>query len=472
MVAIYLRRSLLDKDSLSIETQLNYCKQRLLPGENYDVYTDNGFSGKTLDRPEMNKFMENMNKYTKLIVFKLDRCSRNLLDFSNLLDKLQKNGIEFISATENLDTTTPTGRAMINIIATFAQLERETIAERVKVNYYQRALDGRFLGGTIQYGFTNSSIIINNKKVPILIYKEELVPIIQEIFNMYAYTQKSLGEISRYLNNKGIKSCQGVNFDSGKVSRILRNPLYVKADVDIYNYYSSLEKTNNISEFIGVNGCNIYKNKLTLAYHKGVVDSSVWLKCNYKLASNKSIKNKRKSSVSWLSTLLKCQYCGKRISVCKNKSGKLYGICTGKYQTNVCIRNDTIYVNEIHKIAESEIIKKINELKSTEITEENNNNDIKIQLTQIDKDIQSYTDKILMANKTVMEIINKKIKELTDKKEQLTNKMLQEKTNKINTDLLNINFNKLTLDKKRDIACTLIDKVIVGKDTINVVFKV
>ena len=168
MVAIYLRRSLFDQDSLSIETQLNYCKQKLSPDEEYDVYEDNGYSGKSLDRPQMNKFIQNMNKYTKLIVFKLDRCSRNLLDFANLLDKLQKNNVQFVSSTENLDTTTPTGRAMINIIATFAQLERETIAERVRVNYHQRALDGRFLGGTLQFGFVNTTTIIDGKKVPIL----------------------------------------------------------------------------------------------------------------------------------------------------------------------------------------------------------------------------------------------------------------------------------------------------------------
>lgn len=63
----------------------------------------------------MNDFIQNMNKYTKLIVFKLDRCSRNLLDFASLLDKLQKNNVQFVSVTENLNTTTPTGRAMINI---------------------------------------------------------------------------------------------------------------------------------------------------------------------------------------------------------------------------------------------------------------------------------------------------------------------------------------------------------------------
>lgn len=471
MVAIYLRRSLVDQDSLSIETQLNYCKQKLSPNEEYDVYEDNGYSGKNLDRPQMNKFIQNMNKYTKLIVFKLDRCSRNLLDFANLLDKLQKNNIQFVSSTENLDTTTPTGRAMINIIATFAQLERETIAERVRVNYYQRALDGRFLGGTLQFGFVNTSVIIDNKKVPILRYKEETIPIIQEIFSMYANTQASLGEVARYLNEKEIKSTQNAKFDTSKVSRILRNPLYVKADVDIYNYYSEYTKTNDISEFIGTNACNIYGgNKLTLTYHEGIIDSDVWLKCQYKLQKNKQVaKQERKSKYSWVSTLLKCQYCKRKISVCKNK--RLYGICTGRYLTHQCNRKDTIYVDEIHDVVEEEIIKKLNELKEVKVKKKDDN-DIKIQITKINNNIQNYTEKILMANDTVMKIINQKIDELTKEKQILMDKLLQEKSNTIDNSIANVDFANLTLEQKRDIACVLINRINVGKDNIDIEFRV
>ena len=467
MVAIYLRRSLLDKDSLSIDMQLNYCKQKLLQNEEYEVFEDNGFSGKSLERPAIKRLLDNLNKYNKIIVYKLDRCSRNLLDFSNLLDKLQKNNVEFVSATESLDTTTPTGRAMVNIVATFAQLERETIAERVRANYYQRLQDGtgRFLGGTLQYGFENEKIIIDGKNVPILIYKEELIPIIKEIFTNYAYTQMSLGEIARNLNDRNITSTQGAKWDSNKVSRLLRNPMYVKANADIYNYFNNLEIVNNINEFVGINACNVYKNKLMLTYHNGIIDADVWLKTQYKLKNNKQIApNKRKSSLSWLSTLLKCQ-CGRKISVKKNSVGKLYGSCNGG-----CNRT-TIYVNEIHSLVEQEIIKKIKELKNVEIKQEEDNS-TKIEITKIDKEIQIYTEKILMANEVVMKLINQKIEELTKQKQDLLDKLLEQKVNNIDTNILNVNFAELNLDKKRDVACTLINKVIIYEDTIEVVFKV
>lgn len=470
MVAIYLRRSLLDKDSLSIETQLDYCKKKLSDDEKYDIYEDNGFSGKNLDRPAMKKLLDNLTKYNKIIVYKLDRCSRNLLDFSNLLDKLKKYNIEFVSATESIDTASPTGKAMVNIIAVFAELERETIAERVRNNYYQRIKDGtgRFMGGTLQYGFINKKIIVDGKTIPILEYKNELVPIIREIFTNYAYTQTSLGEIAKNLNDRGILSNHGAKWDSTKISRLLKNPMYVKANADIYNYFSSLDIDiiNNINEFVGINACNIYKNKLALTHNNGIIDADVWLKVQYKLKNNKQIApNKRKSGVSWLSTILKCE-CGRKISVKKNSVGKLYGSCNGR-----CNRA-TIRVDDIHNLVEQQIILKLEELKNVEICKEEDNN-VKIEITKIDKDIQTYTEKILMANEAVMDIINKKIEELIKQKQELLEKSLKDKVNyNINKNILDVNFAELNLDKKRDIACVLINKVIVYDNTIEIMFKV
>lgn len=242
--------------------------------------------------------------------------------------------------------------------------------------------------------------------------------------------------------------------------------MYVKANADIYNYFNNLEIVNNINEFVGINACNVYKNKLMLTYHNGIIDADVWLKTQYKLKNNKQIApNKRKSSLSWLSTILKCQ-CGRKISVKKNSVGKLYGSCNGG-----CNRS-TIYVDKIHSLVEQEIIKKIEELKTVEIKQEEDNS-TKIEITKIDQEIAAYTEKILMANSVVMEIINKKIEELIKKKQQLLDKSLKDKVNNnINKEVLDVNFAELNLDKKRDVACTLINKVIVYEDTIEVVFKV
>ena len=144
----------------------------------------------------------------------------------------------------------------------------------------------------------------------------------------------------------------------------------------------------------------------------------------------------------------------------------MYGSCNGN-----CNRT-TIYVDDIHNLVEQEIIKKLEELKDVEICIEENN-DIKIEIAKIDKDIKTYSDKILMANEAVMKIINERIEELNNKKRELLEKSLEDKINcNIDKSILNINFLELSLDKKRDIACILIDKVIVNNYAIELIFKV
>ena len=134
MIAIYARQSVEKEDSISIESQIEMCTYEAR-GEAFLVYKDKGFSGKNTNRPEFQRMMQDIRTgrkgITKVIVYKLDRISRSILDFSNMMDIFGKLGVEFSSATEKFDTSTPMGRAMLNICITFAQLERETTQQRV-----------------------------------------------------------------------------------------------------------------------------------------------------------------------------------------------------------------------------------------------------------------------------------------------------------------------------------------------------
>ena len=137
MVALYARQSIDKKDSISIETQLEYGKNICkLENLEYKEYFDKGFSGSNLDRPKFKELLKDIEsgKINKVVCYRLDRISRSLVDFSNLLVLFQKYNVEFVSATEQFDTSTPIGRAMINIIMVFAQLERETIQQRITDN--------------------------------------------------------------------------------------------------------------------------------------------------------------------------------------------------------------------------------------------------------------------------------------------------------------------------------------------------
>ena len=128
MNAIYTRQSVDRADSISIESQIEFCKYEMR-GEAYKVYTDRGYSGKNTDRPAFAEMMNDIENgiISKVVVYKLDRISRSILDFSTMMERFEKYKVEFVSTTEKFDTSSPMGRAMLNICIVFAQLERVTI---------------------------------------------------------------------------------------------------------------------------------------------------------------------------------------------------------------------------------------------------------------------------------------------------------------------------------------------------------
>ena len=155
--ALYFRQSVERVDSISIESQLEYCKYETR-GNPYKEYIDRGYSGKNTNRPAFEEMLEDIRqgKISRVIVYKLDRISRSILDFANMMDIFQKYNVEFVSSTERFDTSTPIGRAMLNICIVFAQLERETIQKRVTDAYYSRCKRGLYMGGRIPYGFAKT----------------------------------------------------------------------------------------------------------------------------------------------------------------------------------------------------------------------------------------------------------------------------------------------------------------------------
>ncbi len=125
MDAIYARQSIDKKGSLSIEGQIELCRKFTV--DDALVFSDKGFSGKNTKRPAFGELMEAVEagRVKKIVVYRLDRFSRSLADFSQIWELLRKNNVEFLSVNEQFDTSSPMGRAMLNIVMTFAQLERE-----------------------------------------------------------------------------------------------------------------------------------------------------------------------------------------------------------------------------------------------------------------------------------------------------------------------------------------------------------
>ena len=152
--AIYARQSVDRADSISIESQIEFCKYEL-KGGSFKEYKDKGYSGKNTVRPQLQQLLTDIRRgeVEKVIVYKLDRISRSILDFATMMETFQAYNVEIVSSTEKFDTSTPMGRAMLNICIVFAQLERETIQKRVTDAYYSRCQRGFHMSGAAPFGF-------------------------------------------------------------------------------------------------------------------------------------------------------------------------------------------------------------------------------------------------------------------------------------------------------------------------------
>ena len=165
--AIYSRKSKFTGKGESIENQIELCRQHIkLHHENVSeedilIFEDEGFSGGNINRPQFQAMMKQIraNQIGAVVCYRLDRISRNVGDFAKLKDEFDYYNVEFTSIRDDFDTTSPSGRAMMMMVSVFAQLERETTAERIRDNMHELAKSGRWLGGTTPTGYKSTQIV-------------------------------------------------------------------------------------------------------------------------------------------------------------------------------------------------------------------------------------------------------------------------------------------------------------------------
>ena len=208
--AIYARQSVDKKDSISIESQIEFCKYEL-KGGNCKEYKDKGYSGKNTERPQFQQLMRDIESglVRKVVVYKLDRISRSILDFAKMMDFFQKYEVEFVSSTEKFDTSTPMGRAMLNICIVFAQLERETIQKRVQDAWYSRCQRGFKMGGKTPYGFRTEPYVMDGVRTKKLVIEPTEAAFVRQMYEMYADPQVSLHDITKKLTADGMRTYHG-----------------------------------------------------------------------------------------------------------------------------------------------------------------------------------------------------------------------------------------------------------------------
>lgn len=184
-----------------------------------NCYTDGGFSGAKMDRPALQSLIRDVKKHaiTKVVVYKLDRLSRSQRDTLYLIeDVFLKNHVDFVSMSETLDTSTPFGIAMIGILSVFAQLERETIKERMTIGRNARIADGFYKGSgniPIGYRYVDRELLIDE-------YEAQKV---REIFTSYAHGE-TLSSIARNLTTEKFRN---KSWTSDHLKRIMQNPIYI-----------------------------------------------------------------------------------------------------------------------------------------------------------------------------------------------------------------------------------------------------
>lgn len=280
-VAIYIRVSTQEqaKEGYSIAAQkdklLSYCKAKNWTINS--VYVDDGYTGTNLERPALKKLLENINQTDIVLVYKLDRLSRSQKDVLFLVeDQFLKNDVDFVSLLESFDTTTAFGRAMVGILAVFAQLERDTIIERSKLGKERRAKEGKWRGGPVPlgYDYTDGKLIVN----------EYEAIIIEKIFDMYI---KGIGmnSISKELNKRGYRSKKNTKFTPSKIRTYLCNPIYA--------------------------GLMPYKEDVFKGDHKSIVDKATFDLAQAIMKEKKSSYSKPSNSL--LGGLLVCGECGAKM---------------------------------------------------------------------------------------------------------------------------------------------------------------
>lgn len=334
-IAIYSRKSKFTGKGESIENQIELCKT-YIKNRNSDI-KDEGFSGKNTKRPQFQMMMKaaKEKKLTGIVCYRLDRISRNVGDFSILIDELEKYNMTFESINEKFDTSTPMGKAMMYICSIFAQLERETIAERIKDNMHELAKTGRWLGGNTPTGYRSEKIVervtIDGKNMTA--YKLELIPeeaeIIKSVFAKFIESN-SLSKTETYFLQNNIKTKNGKDFTRFTIKAILQNPVYMIADIDAWNYfesqgveiYSDKEKFDGVHGLLGYNKTlqktgktNIVRNMeewiIAVGKHTGIVTGAEWVKVQKLLVQNTSkAYRKPRSHTALLSGVLICGHCG------------------------------------------------------------------------------------------------------------------------------------------------------------------
>lgn len=278
--AIYTRKSSeegLEQDFNSLDAQREACAAYIASqkAEGWaaikESYDDGGFSGGNMDRPGLRRLMEDIQggKVSIVVVYKIDRLTRALMDFAKLVEVFDKYGVTFVSVTQSFNTTTSMGRLTLNVLLSFAQFEREVTGERIRDKIAASKKKGMWMGGArpMGYDIKDKQLLVNSEEA-------ELIHLIFQKYMELGCVRK----LKEYLDSQNIKTKNwisrkervhgGTSFGRGILYQILRNPLYA--------------------------GKVRHKEKVYDGQHKGIISYDLWQSVQERLAEGSASERGRK----------------------------------------------------------------------------------------------------------------------------------------------------------------------------------
>lgn len=462
-VFIYVRVSTQEqaRDGYSIDEQIErlklYCKAM-----NFiivKIYTDAGHTGSNMNRPALQDMIADIKagKADSIVVYKLDRLSRSQKDTLFLIeDVFLKNNTDFISMSENFDTSTSFGRAMIGILAVFAQLEREQIKERMTMGKEARVKSGKWIGSGIApigYDYIDGELVINDYEAMQ----------IRELFKLYI-KGFNFCQIERQLSEKGYKHKHG-KWNRTRVRDVMVNKIY--------------------QGYVKFNG----------EYHKGnhaaIVDEKTFENANKLYESKDYSKFKNNGRSTYLGGLIHCECCTARFTLSKNGKYRYY-ICHSRRKQTRHMVKDPNCKNKIYKVEllDNIILEEIKKLsidssQIQKIQTSNLSDGIKQKETLIKKEIEKLSSQksrfmdLYGIGQFTMDELNEKIVPINAQIEKLKIELngLNIKHSMSEKEVIEIvsNFEDIIkrgkIEEIRLMIASLIDRIEINEDNINIFWR-
>ncbi|XZM32321.1 recombinase family protein [Clostridium perfringens] len=445
-IAIYTRKSVYVENSESIETQINMCKAyftRQFKDCEFEIFEDEGFSGKNTDRPAFKRLMKlcSIKSFDAVAVYKIDRLARNIVDFMNIYNELEKLEIKLISITEGFDPTTPIGKMMMVMLAGFADMERMNIAQRVKDNMISLAKKGCWTGGKSNRGYSFEEK--SDGKKYLKLENPDFIKFIFESFdNGY-----SLLEILKMQKDKFGIYALGTTMS---LRRFLRSPVYVQSSKEVSTYLSNkgyeIVGTENSKGYLTY-GVNVNEPCAIVSKHKAVITPQLWLRVNAKLDKLRDEHFKKESKCYWLTGVLKCPICGSNY-VLANSRKNTYYTCSarlkkGANNPHICSNNKYVNAVDVEEIVEEMIIKLFNkdtfdsQYFKNEFIYEDNTPELETKLKKNEKAIMNLVEKLALIDNsnTATKFITNKIEELSKENSEIKIKIEENKLNRLESEL-------------------------------------